>query len=172
MAIKRIKQFYIGLKSIFKPIKEEEVEFCKSHLSTVEYNIFDSSYKYDKKHSIRVAKSVQKLSMERNLNNKEVNLLVKSALLHDVGKINSRITIIDRIALVLLNKILGEKIKESNFKKVIVYYNHPEMSYNMLKNKINDEKLLYIIKNHHNNINSCDRYKEELSILIKCDEDN
>ena len=172
MNVSRVKQFYIGFTATFKRISQDDIIFIKSYLNNKEYNLFNKYYDYDKKHSIRVAKSVYKLCDERNIKDNDKDFLIKTALLHDIGKIHKRITIIDRVFLVLLNKLTKNKSQNLSWTKIKVYYNHGEMGYEVLKNYITDEKMLYIIRNHHKDLQSCDCYREELEILQLSDETN
>lgn len=174
---KRIKQFYIGFTSIFKKITREDLELVKSHLNEVEYSLFNKYYEYDKKHVLRVAKDIEKICNDEGINSSKKSLLIKTALLHDMGKIKAKINILDRVILVLLNKMLGDKAKSLKIKKVQVYYNHGFMGYEILKDYIKDDEILFLIKNHHiKNIESlqCNEYDyiKDLNLLMKCDEEN
>lgn len=174
---KRIKQFYIGFTSIFKKITREDLELVKSHLNEVEYSLFNKYYEYDKKHVLRVAKDIEKICNDEGINSSKKSLLIKTALLHDMGKIKAKINILDRVILVLLNKMLGDKAKSLKIKKVQVYYNHGFMGYEILKDYIKDDEILFLIKNHHiKNIESlqCNEYFyiKDLNLLMKCDEEN
>lgn len=174
---KRIKQFYIGFTSIFKKITREDLELVKSHLNEVEYSLFNKYYEYDKKHVLRVAKDIEKICTDEGINSSKKSLLIKTALLHDMGKIKAKINILDRVILVLLNKMLGDKAKSLKIKKVQVYYNHGFMGYEILKDYIKDDEILFLIKNHHiKNIESLQYndydYIKDLNLLMKCDEEN
>ncbi|SHI12436.1 HDIG domain-containing protein [Clostridium collagenovorans DSM 3089] len=174
---KRVKQFYIGFTSIFKKITKEDLELVKSHLNEVEYSLFNKYYEYDKKHVLRVAKDIEKICTDEGINNSKKSLLVKTALLHDMGKTKAKINILDRVILVLLSKGLGDKAKSLKNKKVQVYYNHGFMGYEILKDYIEDDEILFLVKNHHiNDIESLqcnnDDYIKDLNLLMKCDEEN
>ena len=56
----------------------------------------------------------------------------------------------------------------NRFEFVDSYYNHADMSYNMLKDHIKDNKLLFLIKNHHSKIKG----DIELDLLRYCDDKN
>lgn len=174
---KRVKQFYIGFTSIFKKITKEDLELVKSHLNEVEYSFFNKYYEYDKKHVLRVARDIEKICTDEGINSSKKSLLVKTALLHDIGKTKAKINILDRVILVLLSKGLGDKAKSLKNKKVQVYYNHGFMGYEILKDYIKDDEILFLIKNHHiKNIESlqCNDYDyiKDLNLLMKCDEEN
>lgn len=151
--IKRIRQFYINLTD---RMASDDYIYVKSKLSEDEYNLFIKLLKSEQKHCVRVAKEVERRFKNNEvytpwlLENKEI--LIKASLLHDVGKIKKKVNIIDKSIITILNKITKGKLKKLKNKKVQCYYNHPEYSYDILKNIYNDEKLLNIIKNHHKNI--------------------
>lgn len=177
MYLKRIKQFYIGFTSIFKRVTKEDIELVKSHLNEIEYSLFNKYYEYDKKHVLRVAKDIEKICINEGIDNSKRKLLIKTALLHDMGKTKSKINICDRVMLVLLNKMLGDKAKSLKNKKIQVYYNHGFMGYEILKDYIEHDEILFLIKNHHvGNIESLqcndDDYIKDLNLLMKCDEEN
>jgi putative nucleotidyltransferase with HDIG domain len=89
-----------------------------------------------------------------------------AALLHDIGKIEGKLNLIDKSILVVLDRITKGKIKEfKNLKKVDIYYNHPDKGYNILKNFDYNDRFLYLIRNHHNKSIK----DKELEVLIKCD---
>ena len=77
------------------------------------------------------------------------DMLIKTGLLHDVGKSVKRINIIDKSIIVILNKITSGRLRAVKNSKIQCYYRHSEYSKNMLKDYIKDEKMLYIIENHH-----------------------
>jgi len=80
------------------------------------------------------AKLTEEEIKKNNLNHKEI---VKSAILHDVGKINTPLNVIDKSILVLLNNITKTKIKKYSDRnsKIYIFYNHGEEGYKILKEK-------------------------------------
>ena len=77
------------------------------------------------------------------------DMLIKTGLLHDVGKSVKRINIIDKSIIVILNKITSGRLRAVKYSKVQCYYRHSEYSFNMLKDYIKNDEMLYIIENHH-----------------------
>ncbi|MFQ9247097.1 MAG: HD domain-containing protein [Clostridium paraputrificum] len=98
--------------------------------------------------------------------------LAKIALLHDIGKSEHKLNVIEKSALVVLDRFMnGKFIKYSNNKKVDLYYNHPKKSINMLKksNGVYDKEFLEAIEKHHyKNIGS----NIYLKIIKECDDNN
>lgn len=79
-----------------------------------------------------------------------MNLLLRAALLHDIGKIYRRLSLIDKSLIVLLNSISRGKIKKfSKNKKINVYYNHGRIGRELLEIIKCDENLIYLVEHHH-----------------------
>lgn len=164
MSLYRIKQFYW---SITARLNEEDVDFINKYLNEEEIKLFIMLVVYEQKHSIKVARDVIKECNQRGIN---PNMLMKAALLHDIGKITNRLNIVDKSAIVLLDKLTRGKLKKAKgIKKIEIYYNHGEKGVEVLKPYGYNDRLLYLIKNHHNNLIVGDI---ELDILKKCDNNN
>jgi putative nucleotidyltransferase with HDIG domain len=155
----RVKQFYWSIQS---KLKAEDKEFLKVYLNTIEVNLFNELSEYEKKHSINVAQEVIKKTHNETV--------IRAALLHDIGKIRKRINPFSKSILVMLDSISKGKLKKlSEFGIVDSYYNHGDKGYELMKKYINDERLLYLIKNHHNDNIIGDK---DLNILKACDDKN
>ena len=164
MSLYRIKQFYW---SITAKLDEEDLEFINKYLNREERKLFSLLIKYEQKHSIKVARDVIKECKEIGISS---DRLLKVALLHDIGKIASRLTIVDKSAIVLFDRLTRGKLKKAKgIKKIEVYYNHGEKGSELLGTYGYDERFLYLIKNHHNSSIVGDL---ELDILKKCDNNN
>ncbi len=84
----RVKQF-VGC--VFAKITKKDIEFINSYLDENEKKLLYKLPIYDLKHSVNVARDIyinesEEEIKKNNLNHKEV---VKSAILHDVGKIHT-----------------------------------------------------------------------------------
>lgn len=165
MSIYRIKQFYWALNC---KIDEEDIKFIDKYLNSTERKLFRSLAKYEQKHCINVAQSI---SNAYEYKNKEDEIFIKAALLHDIGKVYKKLNVIEKSLMVMLDSITKGKIKKfDNIDKINVYYNHPDKGYEILKNSGDyDEKFLYLVKNHHNDNIIGDK---KLDILKKCDSKN
>lgn len=167
MIPKRVKQFYINVtdKMSFK-----DYEYVKSIITNEEFELFTKLLKSEQKHSVRIAKYIEN-SIDNNLiNDKEIinnkQLLIKAALLHDIGKSKSPINVIEKSIIVILNKLTKGNLR--NFKKsqkVQCYYNHADYSYELLNKVNNNKRLLEIVKNHHKETN------DKLIIFFKDSDD-
>lgn len=161
----RIKQFFWCFSAY---IDIYDKEFIEKYLNENECELFYKLPKYEQKHSIRTAKDVHKVLRNNKLDNE---MLIKAALLHDIGKIYCKLNPIDKGVLVIMDKITkGHLKKYKDVKKIYVYYNHAEIGYNLLMKYNYDDELLYLIRNHHNyKITDESKY---LSILKLCDSRN
>ncbi|AWI07499.1 HDIG domain-containing metalloprotein [Clostridium drakei] len=164
MIFYRIKQFYWAINS---KLNDKDIKFLKSNLNSQELDLFFRLSVNEQKHSINVAYDVEKVCKVQNLDSK---VILKASLLHDIGKCVKKLTIIDKGLIVIADKISKGRLKKfSNLKKIYVYYNHGIIGYEMLKKYNYNDRILYLIKNHHNN-----EVKEdsELNILKMCDSRN
>ena len=153
MTLKRIKQFYINATDL---MKNEDYDYVKRKLNNEEYKLFNKILKSEQKHSVRIAKEIEFIIDNNLIDDIDIienkNLLIKAALLHDIGKSKQKVNIIEKSIIVILNKLTKGRLKKiQKSKKIQCYYNHSEYSYNLLKDIIEDDLILNIIKNHHNN---------------------
>lgn len=154
----RISQFF---KALNATISFYDIEFINKNLSLKEKKIFFKLAKSEQKHSLNVAYSINQYILNSKLNY-DITLLIKAALLHDIGKIYSSANVIEKSIIVILDKFTKGKLKKFNkYKKVDVYYNHADIAYNILCENYAEEKvgylekkfiesLLYLVRNHHN----------------------
>lgn len=164
MSLYRVKQFYWSITS---KVTIRDIEFIKEYLSSDEQKLFFKLSINEQKHSINVAREVKK---ECDKVNRESKVMVKAALLHDIGKIYKKLNVIDKSIIVILDNITDSRIRKmKRIKKIDIYYNHAEKGYELLKSLNYDDKTLYLIRNHHseNDYNDAD-----LEILRKCDNKN
>lgn len=166
MILYRVKQFYWGINS---KVSKEDKDFINKYLDKDELNLFNKLKVYDQTHSIRTARDVKAAYSDYNIEIEEYTF-VKVALLHDIGKIEKSLNLIEKSIIVLLDKFTKGKIKNfSKSKKIDIYYNHGEKGYDILKNYIDNKKILDLIRNHHSNDI---KYDKELEILKMCDSKN
>jgi len=153
MIPKRVKQFYINATDL---MKNEDYDYVKRKLNNEEYKLFNKILKSEQKHSVRIAKEIEFIIDNNLIDDIDIieskNLLVKAALLHDIGKSKQKVNIIEKSIIVILNKLTRGRLKEiKKSKKIQCYYNHSEYSYNLLKDIIEEDLILSIIKEHHKN---------------------
>ena len=151
MIPKRVKQFYVNVTD---KMTEKDYDYANEILNKKELELFMKLSKSEQKHSIRIAKDIEFIIDNNETDDEEIlknrNLLMKSALLHDIGKITKRLNVIDKSIIVILNKLTKGKLKSiKKYKKIQCYYNHSSYGYEILKDIIDDTVILDIVKNHH-----------------------
>lgn len=157
--IYRVKQFFWGL---IERVKDEDRSFISAYLDKEEQSLFYSLPRYEQTHSLRVAREVLRQSLENEIYD---IMLVKAALLHDIGKANSGLNLITKSVFVLFERLFPGLLKRfTNLEAIKAYYYHPEIAVTMLEDQ--DDYLKYLIKNHHNYGLEED---DKLNILQKAD---
>lgn len=165
MSLYRVKQFIWAITSHFKKIDEDII---KKYLNKEEQLLFDKLRVEDKHHCIRVCNDALNKNKGEQINKEK---LAKIALLHDVGKGNKGLNVVDKSVMVILDKLSNGKLKNYNkYHKINIYYNHPKESVNLLKNinKYDSEFLEAVEKHHYKNIGS----NIYLKIIKECDDKN
>ena len=142
-----MKKFSKTLKSQSENI---DIKYINKFHNKREKNLFNKLKKTDKQHCIRVSKDAVHLSKGKNIN---LNRVAKVALLHDIGKGEYGLNIIEKSVLVILNKMTKGKLKKyDGIKAVDSYYNHAEKGANLLKRfNTYDKEFLDTIRYHHSN---------------------
>lgn len=147
MSLYRVKQFVWAVKSLSEDI---DTAYVNKFLNKKERNLFNKLRKMDKQHCIRVSKEAVRLSEGRNIN---LNRVAKVALLHDIGKSEYSLNVIEKSILVILNKMTKGRLKKYNTIKAIdSYYYHAEKGANLLKHfNTYDKEFLDTVRYHHSN---------------------
>lgn len=164
MKFYRLKQFYWNLHS---RLDEYDLKFINNILSEDELELFKKLSMSEQKHCVKVAYDVEKTCYKKDIN---LNIILKAALLHDIGKIYRRLTIIDKSIMVLLNSItLGKMKYMCKFNKINVYYNHAKIGAKLLEKISCNKYVIFLVKNHDNNDINDNKY---LNIIKYCDNNN
>lgn len=167
MLIYRIKQFYWAIESLF--IKDD-FKLLNKYLNQFELDLFMKISKSERQHSIRVCNAAMEYIKHNNIKDIDKYIMCKCALLHDVGKSRIKLNIIYKSIIVIINKItFGKFLKYNRNKRIISYYNHPEIGAELLEG-INEENLDIIncIKYHHSSNMKENKYLEILRICDNC----
>ncbi|WP_297638149.1 HD domain-containing protein [uncultured Clostridium sp.] len=166
----RVKQFVWALTGSFKKI---DMSFLKRYLNEDEINIFKKLKLSEQHHCIRVCMDSINIAKSR-FKDKEINYyrLGKAALLHDVGKIECPLNVIEKSIIVVLDRISSGSLNTyTKFRKVDSYYNHPKNSVKILSElKKYDKEFLDTIKFHHSK--KIDDENIYLNIIKHCDDLN
>lgn len=160
----RVKQFYDYLTA---SVDSDDRRYVDKYLNSGEKKLFNKLAVHEQKHSINVAKDIENMYDKSLVKSDD---LIKVALLHDIGKVKIKMSIIDKSIIVILDKITRGKMKKfQNIKKIYGYYYHADDGAEILKELEESSRILYLIKNHHNKNIKDDL---ELNILKICDDRN
>jgi hypothetical protein len=158
----RVKQFF---KALSVKVTMDDKKFVGNYLNEGERELFYSLPEYEQAHCLRVAKDV--LRNCRTSGEKQ-RVIVRAALLHDIGKLAGGLNIVTKSIMVLLDRGMPGLIRHfQRLKMVDTYYNHPEKAFLFIR----DEKdyFCFLIRNHHNYSMSTD---EGLKLLQDADSRN
>lgn len=129
---------------------EADRAWVESTLSDAEYGLWKRMYGPDRRHSVQVAREV-----ERRLGNEATAPVLAAALLHDVGKIDADLGTWGRVVATMSGKVAGRDtaklwIKSSGFtRKVGLYFHHPEIGADMLEMAGSDPLTVSWAEEHH-----------------------
>jgi putative nucleotidyltransferase with HDIG domain len=171
MLFYRVKQFYWAVESLF--IKED-LKMLNRYLSDSELNLFMRLTKSERQHSIRVCIAAMEYIKYKNIVDIDKDKMCKCALLHDIGKSQAKLNIFYKSIIVIINNITcGKFLKYNNSKKIINYYNHPEIGAKLFET-VSNEKNLDIINSirYHHNKSKVDTKNLYLKVLIISDNCN
>ncbi|SDF31277.1 HDOD domain-containing protein [Sporomusa acidovorans] len=152
---KRVKQVVAALTA---KVNRPDRRFVEKHLNEAQAAFFWRMNLPDQRHALNVAYTARKLATVQETINQE--LLIKCALLHDVGKIKGDVSTADKIITVILDKFvpawakswgrMGRGGKIDNLRHAVyIYYNHAARGAAMLKAAGLPEQLIEIVARHH-----------------------
>lgn len=171
--LNRVKQVFAALTA---KITDNDRSFIAEQLNQQEQILFWGMNLPDQRHSINVAYTAIKLAMGQPRINSAV--LIKTALLHDVGKVKGDVSTVDKIITVIAHKLngkwaeqwgrLGKGNKLKNLRHAFyTYFHHPQRSA-LLLTAINEDPLVVeIVSRHHKAPAETD--PPELCILRRAD---
>jgi len=152
---KRVKQFF---SAITARIEASDQNFIANYLSTAEAKFFYQMNLPDQRHALNVAYTALELAGGQKQVDQE--LLIKCALLHDVGKVKGDVSTADKIITVILDKAApgwakswgrpGRGGKLSNLRHAVyIYYHHAARGTEMLSAAGMSPQVTEIIAKHH-----------------------
>lgn len=152
-------------------------DFIRENLRAEERSLFYGMNLPDQRHALNVTYSALALAKARSGVNTE--LLVKSALLHDVGKMRGDVSTLDKILTVIAHKLApvwakgwgrhGRGTKLANLRHAVhIYFHHPERSAELLASIDAAQDVIGIVRRHHEA--QQDDEPVELTILRQADD--
>ncbi|MBP2644894.1 MAG: metal dependent phosphohydrolase [Firmicutes bacterium] len=154
--LNRVKQVVAAFTAKVSP---EDRAFIGQHLNAREEQLFYSMNLPDQRHALNVAYTAQKLALAYK-GAVDAGLLVRCALLHDVGKRRGDVSTWDKIITVLIHKLFSERAKHwgrygrggkiANIRHAVyIYFHHPERSVDFLQSIGTKENVIDIVRRHH-----------------------
>lgn len=177
--LKRLKQVYSALRAA---ISEKDYLFVAHHLSQAEAHLFWAMSRPDQNHALNVAYTVQELIKTRSDSDKiDKSLLLKAALLHDVGRVHGDMSTFDKslaVALYTTCPVYAQKWaawgrgnRLQNLRHALyIYYHHASMSAQKLRRIGAEEQLIQLVAAHHRQKQKNDPL--ELDLLRQADDLN
>ncbi len=171
----RVKQFWAAITA---HITIEDSIWVNGILSPREASLFWRMNLPDQQHAIRVAKSAIALA-RRVRDDVDVELLLRGALLHDVGKVCGDVSTADKVITVIGHKFAprmmrswgreGRGSRIDNLRHACyVYFHHPRRSADLLRAIDAEDVLIELVLHHHEPMVSGERI--ELTLLRQADE--
>lgn len=155
--IYRIKQVFYGLTA---KMTVGYHKFVRGYLNNNEQKLFYRLRVGEQVHSVRVALGCKN---DKPHNNK----LIKAALLHDVGKVDSNLNIFNKVLVVILTKYqIRDNRLPAFIRRALFYKNrHPQIGAEFLKQLGLDKEIIYLVENHHKLSSN-----EDINIIQKYDD--
>ena len=165
---KRARQFFRALTA---DISIEDEKYLMAHLNRQEQEIFMKMGLIDQFHSLQVAYTIERLIIDGK-HGVDKEFLIRCALLHDIGKINVKTNVWDKVFAVLVTTFFPKFADELELKgnrTIYIYRNHAELGGQKLQQMglFQEAKL---IARHHSPPRADD--SKELKLLRLADEEN
>jgi putative nucleotidyltransferase with HDIG domain len=152
-------------------------DFIRENLRAEERSLFYGMNLPDQRHALNVTYSA--LALARDKPGVDLGLLVKSALLHDVGKVRGDVSTLDKILTVIAHKLMpdwarrwgkyGRGTRLANFRHAVhIYFHHPERSAELLASVGAAQEVIGVVRRHHEAPQ--DDEPVELTILRQADD--
>jgi putative nucleotidyltransferase with HDIG domain len=177
---RRVKQF---ISAITAKISATDEVFFTDYLTVSEQKLFRQLTVSDQRHSLNVAYTAQQLAGRSP--RLRLRLLIRAALLHDVGRAQYNLSTANKVLAVLLSATfphfalhwaqsdeLQSKFSfiESFHQALFIYYHHGEMGARRLQELGIELEIIQMVARHHQRIASDD--VAELVLLRQADQMN
>ncbi len=166
--LKRARQFYRALTA---DISIDDEKYIMTHLNSAEQKLFFQMGLIDQFHSLNVAYTIERLVIQGK-QGIDREFLIRCALLHDIGKINFKATVWNKIFAVLVTTFfprLADELELKGNRSIYIYRNHAELGGQKLQ-KMGLFQEAKIIARHHSPPRDDD--SRELKLLRLADEEN
>jgi hypothetical protein len=171
----RVRQFYESITANFRRLDED---FLLEHLTKNQLVLFLRLSKSDAHHAIRVARAMLAKAPE-GLGEDYARL----GLLHDIGKVERPLALPEKVAAVLLHKMMkGNLARYGKVPFIDSYLHHPERGRKILEGRSvfpAHPELYSVVSDHHGNLREMlakpepgPAYREALIRLKEADDRN
>ncbi|MFC1571635.1 HD domain-containing protein [Candidatus Margulisiibacteriota bacterium] len=147
----RIKQFYI---SMFSQYTKADEAFARSYLNIQEMALFNQLPGFEKRHSVTVArKMMNEVHGKQEFDERK---MVRLGLLHDIGKVGERNSILTKSILVIIrffcpwlyDKLADEGRDHPVFRRFYIHKHHGAVGAKLLERIGVSSEILSIIAKH------------------------
>lgn len=142
----RFKQFYFGMFSVYSAA---DAAFADNYLNAQELALFNQLPNFEKKHAVVVGRKM--LAMATHNPELDEKKLVKLGLLHDIGKIAEKNSVISKSVLVVVRFFLPglyNWLAERRKGRFYIHKHHGEVGAELLRKIGVSAEYLSIIKKH------------------------
>lgn len=169
--IKRIMQFWHALAA---RLSAEDRAFVSGYLHDKELGLFNAMNIYDRRHAVLTAYTAARMADHRTVNRR---LLIKAALLHDIGRNAAAVCLADKVVFVLLEAISvkaavraarrgGRGTIGRRRNALYICMHHAALGAEKLE-QIDEWAVAQLVKRHHDKPNAAD--SNELILLRMAD---
>jgi len=151
---------------------ERDLTWVESTLSLQELALWKRMSGPDRRHSAQVARDVHARLAER-----ATAPVLAAALLHDVGKIDSRLRTYGRVVATLTTKIVGRdevlgwRRSRGLHRRIALYVDHPALGGDLLQFANSDPLTVAWAREHHNPRDTWTVDPDIANVLDACDND-
>ncbi|MCX7970177.1 MAG: HD domain-containing protein [Negativicutes bacterium] len=152
----RIRQFW---RAITASPEKVDWQFVDRWLVGKERRLFDDYALYDQLHAINVAKTALVMAGREGLELDRIALLMRAALLHDIGRVAGDLPIWGKVTAVLVHRFCPRLLRcraadsvrrGRNWRHILyIYWHHPELSAERLKAAGCEETIVAAVAGHH-----------------------
>jgi putative nucleotidyltransferase with HDIG domain len=169
----RVKQLIAALTA---RITADDMKFISQNLTVKEQELFGRMNLPDQRHALNVAYTALELAKKAQIN--VVTVLIKSALLHDIGKVKGDVSTVDKMITVIAHTLApdwaekwgrqGRGSKLANLRHAFyIYFHHAARSAILLQEIGTSPQITEIVVKHHQTPTADD--PAELTILRQAD---